>query len=62
MAAGADEKGLEANCNMAQAFEIPRETGQQPGDALLQDRILTSSRTRFSRSPLPAGPTHPLHQ
>jgi len=33
MAAGADD--LEVNCNMAQAFEIPGETGQ---------RILTPSR------------------
>jgi len=45
---------------MTQAFEIPWETRQRAGDASLPDRILTISRTRSSRSPLPTGPTHPL--
>src|ERR1700692_3720796 len=57
-AAGADGSGLEANCNMAQAFEIPMETGQRPDDAFLPDGILTSSRTRFpDRRSRPADPS-----
>jgi hypothetical protein len=32
---------------MAQAFEIPTGNGTEPGDALLSEGILMSSRTRF---------------
>jgi hypothetical protein len=39
---------------MAQAFEIPMETGQRPGHTFLPDRILTNS-DKLSGSSFPAG-------
>jgi len=34
MADRPDESNLKFSCNMAQAFEIPQETRQRPGDVL----------------------------
>jgi hypothetical protein len=44
---------------MAQAFEIPMETGQRPGHTFLPDGILTSSGHAFQIA-VPGRPTHPL--
>jgi hypothetical protein len=63
MAEGADESGLKVNCNMAQAFESPRETGQRP-ENISHDVLLPEPSKEFpdtlSRSPLPADPTQQL--
>jgi hypothetical protein len=51
-----DDEALEVDCDMAQAFEIPGETGQRPTAAPRSADIAELPAT-LSRSPLPVRPS-----